>query len=137
MTNQTEQNRALVTAAMQALAGGDSRPFVEAWSEDFVWRPMVGGVWGKTFHGKQSCREELFRPLMAQYANRYTNTPDRIFADRDTVIVECRGAVTLTSGKPYNNTYCFVITMEDGKMAEVREYLDSALAEATLEPLPG
>jgi uncharacterized protein len=44
--------------------------------------------------------------------------------------------VTLKSGKTYNNRYCFVIEMADGKMREVREYLDSALAEAVLEPLP-
>lgn len=134
MTSRTEQNREIVTAAMKALSGGDSRPFVEAWTEDFVWRPMIGGVWGKTFHGKKACRAELFRPLTEQYASPYTSTPDRIFADGDTVIVECRGDVMLKSGKRYNNTYCFVIAMNDGRMTEVREYFDRVIAETVLEP---
>jgi len=136
MTTQTETNRALVTAAMEALAGGDSRPFYDLWADDVVWRPMAGGVWGKVLHGKRAARDELFVPLRRQYATTYTNTPERIFADGDFVIVEARGAVMLKSGKPYNNAYCFVIHMKDGRMTEVREYMDNALAVATLEPLP-
>lgn len=136
MTTRTEQNRALVTAAMDALAKGDSRPFYEAWADDIVWRPMTTGVWGKVHHGRKAARDALFVPLREQYATTYTNAPERIFADGDFVIVECQGAVTLKSGKPYDNTYCFVIQMKDGKMVEVREYLDSALSEAVLEPFP-
>jgi len=132
----TEQNRALVTAVMDALALGDSQPFYEAFADDVVWRPMTDGVWSRVHHGKKAARDELFRPLRAQYATPYTNTASRILADGDVVVVEARGAVTLKSGKAYNNQYCFVITLKDGKMAEVREYLDSALSEAVLEPLP-
>ncbi|MBI5940573.1 MAG: nuclear transport factor 2 family protein [Caulobacterales bacterium] len=136
MTARTEQSRALVTAAMDALAKGDSRPFYEAWADDIAWRPMTVGVWGKVHHGRKAARDALFVPLREQYATTYTNAPERIFADGDFVFVECQGAVTLKSGKPYNNTYCFVIQMKDGKMVEVREYLDSALSEAVLEPFP-
>lgn len=131
-----EQNRALVATAMDALALGDPAPFSALWTDDFVWRPMVGGVWGKAHHGRKVARDELFIPLREQYASTYTNTADAIFAVGDVVIVECHGAVTLKSGKAYNNRYCFVIEMKDGKMTEVREYLDSALAESVLEPLP-
>jgi uncharacterized protein len=129
-------NRDIVTAAMTALAAGDSRPFYDAMADECVWRAMCGGVWGHVVHGKEKSRDELFRPLHRQYAGTYTNTPSNIFADGDTVIVESRGAVTLKSGKTYNNRYCFVIEMAGGQMREVREYLDSALAESVLEPLP-
>lgn len=131
----TEQNRAIVTAVMDALATGDSQPFYEAFAEDVVWRPMTAGVWGEVHHGRKTARDRLFRPLREQYATTYTNTATRILAEGDVVVVEALGAVTLKSGKAYNNTYCFVITMKDGRMTEVREYLDSALAEAVLEPL--
>jgi uncharacterized protein (TIGR02246 family) len=129
-------NKDIVARAMAALAKGDSQPFYEAMADDCVWRPMCGGVWGKVHHGKRSSRDELFRPLHEQYAGTYTNTATNVFADGDTVIVEARGAVTLKSGGAYNNRYCFVIEMAGGQMREVREYLDSALAEAVLEPLP-
>jgi uncharacterized protein len=128
-------NRQIVTRAMQALASGDSRPFYDAMAEDCVWRPMIGGVWSQVHHGRETARDELFLPLRQQYADRYTNTPTSIFADGDHVVVEAQGAVTLKSGQRYDNRYCFVIRMREGRMAEVREYLDSALAERVLEPL--
>lgn len=130
----TQSNKQIITEAMQALAGGDTRPFYEAMADDCVWRPMNRGVWSKSHHGKAAMRDELFGPLRRQYATAYTNTPSRIVADGDVVVVEADGAVTLSSGKPYNNQYCFVIQMRDGKMVEVREYMDTALSEAVLEP---
>lgn len=133
---QNIDNKEIVANAMAALAKGDNRPFYEAMAEDVIWRPMVGGVWGDVHHGREQARDKLFAPLRKQYANTYTNTATNIFAAGDAVIVEARGAVQLKSGKAYNNRYCFVIEMADGRMKEVREYLDSALAEAVLEPLP-
>ncbi|HVI32984.1 nuclear transport factor 2 family protein [Phenylobacterium sp.] len=129
-------NKRIVTGVMEAMARGDSGPFYDAFADDLVWRPMTNGVWGKVHRGKAAARDELFLPLRRQYADRYTNTATGIFADGDHVVVEAQGAVTLKSGKRYDNRYCFVIRMKDGKMTEVREYLDSALAEAVLEPLP-
>ena len=46
----------------------------------------------------------------------------------------CRGEVITKTGKPYNNTYCFVIRMRDGKMVELTEYFDTELVTAALEP---
>lgn len=130
------ENKQIVAAAMEALAKGDMRPFYEAWADDFVWRPMaVSGPWSRVFHGKDVASEQLFKPLRAQYADRYTNMATNILAEADFVVVECRGAVTLKSGKHYGNRYCLVIQMADGKMKEVREYLDTALANEVLEPV--
>lgn len=134
---QNIENKEIVAKAMAALATGDNRPFYEAMAEDVIWRPMVGGVWGEVHHGREQARDHLFAPLRKQYASTYTNTATNIFAAGDAVIVEAQGAVTLKSGKAYNNRYCFVIEMAGGRMTEVREYLDSALAEAVLEPLKG
>lgn len=44
--------------------------------------------------------------------------------------------MTTTRGQPYNNSYCFVIRMRDGQMAELTEYFDSALVDRALEPPP-
>lgn len=38
-----------------------------------------------------------------------------------------------TAGKPYNNTYCYVIRLEGGKLRELTEYLDTALVKEALE----
>ena len=134
MTTETQRNRKRIAEAMEALAAADTNPFYALWSDDFIWRPMVGGVWSTAYQGKENVANSLFRRLRKQFDTPYTNTASNIFADGRHVVVECQGQVTLKSGKAYNNRYCFVIEMRDGRMVELREYLDSALAEAVLEP---
>jgi ketosteroid isomerase-like protein len=35
-------------------------------------------------------------------------------------------------GKPYENNYCFVIRMRNGKMVEIEEYCDTELVTSAL-----
>ena len=37
---------------------------------------------------------------------------------------------TTVDGKPYNNTYCQVITIRNGQIAAVKEYMDTALIDS-------
>ena len=127
-------NRAIVTAVMDALATGDTRPFAEAMADDFAWHMMGTTPWSGSFVGKDVVRGRLMRTLFAQFATPYTNRASRIMADGDMVVVECAGAVTTTGGKAYNNTYCYVIRMAGGQMRELTEYMDTALVSAVLEP---
>lgn len=131
--NMTENNRRVMTEAMNALSKGDSRPFVEAMDDSFAWI-MRGSAWAGEWRGKDAVRRDLLRPLLEQFETVYTNTPRRIFADGGFVIVECKGNVTTKAGKLYDNDYCFVIEMKDGKMIELTEYLDTALVDRTLSP---
>lgn len=134
----TSDNKAIVTAIMNELARGNARPFVEAMAENFTWRAMGQsrlGKWRETYAGKHSVRSELFGPLLAQFSGVFTSTASQIFADGDYVIVESQGAGTTKGGEAYNNRYCLVFRMAEGKLIEAREYLDTALADAVLEPI--
>jgi uncharacterized protein len=130
-------NKAIVTQIMRALSQGNTAPFADAMADDFTWR-MMGtetSQWSAVYAGKQSVRRDLFGQLFTQFADQYTSTPRHIFAEGQHVIVETQGAVTTKQGERYCNNYCLVIRMADGKMREVREYLDTALADARLQPL--
>ena len=48
------------------------------------------------------------------------------------MIVEARGDNVTKAGQQYNNEYCFVFRLSDGKIKEVKEYADTALVEAVL-----
>ena len=133
-TDVAARNREIITAAMDGLARGDTRLYGQTMAEDFTWRPMGSGPWGKVYVGRKSVREDLFGPLFAQYEDgSFSNTPLHIFADGDHVVVEAQGRAMLKSGKRYDQRYCYVIRMKDGKMQEVREYLDTLLSEDTLD----
>lgn len=103
-------------------------------AEDFTWHMTGSTAWSGTYMGKAEVMERVIHPLFSQFATKYTHRPKRILADGDFVVVECKGDVTTKTGKPYCNTYCYVIRMRDGKMAELTEYFDTALVSSALEP---
>ena len=130
------QNKDTMKAAFDGLAKGDTTLFVEAMSDDFSW--TIAGVatrWAGTWRGKQTVREELFAPLLAQFADQYTNVPVSFTAEEDRVVVECRGRVTTKAGARYDNQYCYVCRFDDQhRLASIVEYADTALMEAALSP---
>jgi ketosteroid isomerase-like protein len=128
------ENKQLMADIFAGLAVGDGRRFIESLAEDFCWTITGTTPWSGTYRGKAAVRTKLLQPLFAQFADRYTNALHRIVAEGDCVVVECRGKVTTKAGKPYNNTYCWVCRMVDGRLTELTEYLDTELVTTTLLP---
>ncbi|HEY7608163.1 MAG TPA: nuclear transport factor 2 family protein [Alphaproteobacteria bacterium] len=126
------ENKRLMQGIFAELAKGNGRPFIDSLADDFCWTLTGGTKWSKTYRGKKAVRDELLRPLFAQFADQYTNTADRIIAEGDLVVVECHGKVTTKAGKPYNNHYCWICRIESGKLKELTEYMDTALVERAL-----
>jgi ketosteroid isomerase-like protein len=62
-------------------------------------------------------------------------SPKRVIADGDNIAVECEGDAVTSEGKPYRNQYCFVFTLEGGKIKRVDEYFCNVLANEVLWPL--
>lgn len=125
-------NKRIVAEAFDGLSRADPTAFIDAMADDMVW--IVEGqsrVSGR-YEGKAAFQNDLVRTLFANFATDYRNIPEDIIADDDRVIVLARGEVKTVRGEDYNNSYCFVIRMRGGKIAEVREYCDTALAEARL-----
>ncbi|WP_395646545.1 nuclear transport factor 2 family protein [Terricaulis sp.] len=134
--NTPEANRAQIAAVWEAMARGDTAPFADAMADDFIWRMQGTTPWSGTYVGKADVRGRMLRTLLTQFATPYRSVAHRIHADGDFVIVEHQGDVTTKRGEAYNNCYCFVIRMRDGRMMELTEYFDSALVERRLEPPP-
>jgi len=105
--------------AFDELATGNGRAFMDRLDDDVRWTIIGSTAWSRTYTGKRTVRDELMRPLFAQFADTYTNTARRIVAEDDMVVIECRGKVTTKSGKPYNQTYCYVCRVTDGKSSRL------------------
>lgn len=58
-----------------------------------------------------------------------------ITAEGDRVAVEFEGNATLRNGAAYNNQYCMVFTMRDGKIKHINEYFCTKLADEVLYPV--
>ncbi|WP_457336775.1 nuclear transport factor 2 family protein [Rhizobacter sp. P5_C2] len=132
----TETNRQLIERIFAQLAQGNGRALVDAMDDDFCWTLAGSSAWSGTWRGKQAVREQLLAPLFAQFEGTYTNTAERVIADGEHVAVQCRGHVSTKAGQRYDNHYCFVFRVVDGRLKEVVEYLDTALVDAVLQPPP-
>lgn len=127
----TEENRRLMQQVFEELAKGNSQALVEVLADDVKWHVTGTTIFSRTYSGKVSLINDLVGPLFSQFADQYTMTADRIIADGNYVVVECRGKVTTKTGRPYNNKYCFVFRLEDGRIDEVTEYMDTQLVVTT------
>jgi uncharacterized protein len=52
-------------------------------------------------------------------------------AEGDRVAVEAKTDARFTNGKAYRNDYAFMFALRDGKITEVKEYMDTELARDT------
>lgn len=126
------ENKQILQNVFAELSKGNGKPFREIMADDFCWTITGTTKWSKTYRGKQVVLEELLQPLFAQFETQYTNTAHRFIAEDDFVVVECRGDVMTKAGVPYNNTYCYVCRLENGKLKKLTEYLDTELVAAAL-----
>lgn len=126
------ENKQLMQQIFSEMAKGNSRPLVEAMADDFRWTVTGTTPWSRTYAGKEAVLTELFTTLRSRMADRIKTIPLRFIAEDDLVVVEARGSNTTASGKPYNNTYCFVFRIAGGKLQEVTEYMDTLLVMAAL-----
>jgi ketosteroid isomerase-like protein len=125
-------NKQLMEHIFAELAQANSRPFVESMADDIRWTVMGTTPWSKTYEGKQSVLTDLLGQLRTRLADRYRATAQLILAEGDRVVVQARGQATTKSGAPYNNEYCFIYRISEGKIHEVTEYLDTELLTRAL-----
>lgn len=129
-------NKQLMEHIFAELSSGNSRPFVERLADDVRWTVMGHTRWSKTYLGKQTVLTDLLGELRGHLADRYRATAERLIAEGDHVVVQARGQATTKAGIPYNNEYCFIYRMADGKIQEVTEYLDTQLLTTALGTAP-
>jgi len=102
-----------------------------AMSDDVRWTLTGTTKYSGTMNGKQEIVNKLFKPIFAELETPGSNVIDNIIAEGDYVVVQQHGTGRRTkSGKDYNNTYCIVYKVADGKIKEITEYCDTELVTA-------
>lgn len=127
------ENKQLLENIYDEMANGNTQPFGAALAENVKWTLTGSTDWSKTYDGIEAVRNELLTPLFEKFADRYTTELVRMIAEDDLVSVEFKGKVTTKTGKPYNNSYCYIFRFVNGKIAEITEYFDTELVSKTLD----
>jgi ketosteroid isomerase-like protein len=100
-------------------------------SDDVRWTIIGTTKYSGTMNGKKEIMDRLLRPIFAELESMGSNTVDNVVAEGDYVVVQTHASGRKTkTGNPYNNTYCLVYKVADGKIREITEYCDTELITA-------
>lgn len=124
-------NKQLMQNIFAEMARGNLNPFMDAMDEDTVWTWMGTGQWSHTFEGKESVANELLASVKETLKPPYQVIPHHFIADGDFVVIEHSGKNTTPDGRPYNNKYCWACRFSEGKLRELRGYMDTELITKT------
>ena len=125
-----EKNKQIVQTFFEAGNRGEMERCIELLADDISWTDIGTTKFSGTYVGKDTLSKELLGPLFSQLKAGIYSTIENMIAEGQFVVVQSRGAAETTDGKPYNNTYCHVFELRDGKIQAVTEYLDTALTNA-------
>lgn len=121
------ENKQLIQDMFAALSKGNAEAFLGNMADDVRFTIIGTSKYSGTCNGKQELIGKVLGPLSAQLEGGITLTPDNFIAEGDHVVMQAHGKATTKTGKPYNNTYCHVFRIANGKVREVTEYLDTEL----------
>ncbi len=124
------ENKQVVLDFYAAGARGDTDGCFALLADDITWTNIGTTKFSGTYVGKQALGDNLLGPLFSQLKAGISSQIERLTAEGDIVVAQTSGTAETTEGVPYNNTYCQVITIKDGKFAAVTEYMDTALIDS-------
>jgi uncharacterized protein len=126
----TADNKQLMQHIFTEMAKGNFEPFLGHMAEDIRWTVIGTTKLSRTLTGKQEVLDQLLTPFTTQLDGPIRVTAHNFIAEGDYVVVEGHGQAMTKTGKPYNNTYCFVFRLANGKVQELTEYLDTEVITA-------
>lgn len=107
--------------------GDDYDPFLKEVADDVRWTVIGTTPLSGTFEGKQAFLDGALLPIHDRLTGPIKATAVNVFCDGDHVILQWRGESSSRSGRPYQQTYCWVMRVADGLVVEVTAYLDTEL----------
>ena len=128
-----EENKNVVKSFYEAGNRGDMDTCFGLIADDITWTSIGSTVFSGTFTGKDQLMQQLLGPLFGNLKAGISSTLKNLIAEGDVVVAETSGIAETTDGKPYNNSYCQIMTIRDGQIVKVTEYADTALINSTFE----
>jgi len=125
-----------VVDAWKTFASRDAQRIGDVFTEDAQWIAPENNATAIALGGtnRLAGRERIAHFLAVEFHKLFVSdvTVDfrGLFCEGHTVILEERMTATMAHGRPYRNDYCFFFELrEDGRIAKVREYMDTRLGQ--------
>jgi hypothetical protein len=129
----SETNQAVVLRFIEAMGAGDTEKAAACLAPDAFTQAMGYGKFAGIRH--YATIAGTIGALKVLLPTGLRPEVKSVTAAENTVVVEWEGNSTTTTGQAYNNQYCMVFTLRDGKIQQVNEYFCTKLADEVLWPL--
>jgi ketosteroid isomerase-like protein len=126
-TDVTEANRRTIREAFDAWQAG-AAGIADVFAPDMVWRIEGHSLASREYPSRQAFVDEVLAPFAARFAEGQPFRPVRIrsvHADGDAVVVVWDGRGVANDGRPYANSYAWIMRMRDGKVVDGTAFYDT------------
>ena len=129
----TTKNKEIVRRFYQAGNSGNMDACFDLISDDIKWVNIGSTSLSGTFRGKEELMEKLLGPLFGRLKAGIFTRINQLIAEGEYVVAQTSGTAETLDGRPYNNTYCWIIRLRNGKFVEVTEFADTELITSALD----
>ncbi|HYP28825.1 MAG TPA: nuclear transport factor 2 family protein [Blastocatellia bacterium] len=127
-----EQNKKIASEFFALFSASDVAGALDLMTDDATWwiagKPEQMPVAGA--HSKEQIAR-LLHNMVGQLPNGLKMTVKGVIAEGDKVALEAESYGELRNGRIYNQQYHFVLTLRDGRISAIKEYLDTQHVFAT------
>jgi len=120
----------VVLGLLEAMSAGNMSAVSGALADSATWWVAGSFPLSGTMTKAKFC--ELFGNVGASTENGLRLTPKGITAEGDRVAVEAESYAKLKNGRTYQNQYHMLFVVRDGKVQQVKEYMDTMHANQVL-----
>ncbi len=127
MGQSSTQSEAVVRRFFELLNAEDLEGVRALLTEDGAWLPQARDMPGAgEYRGRNVIVDEFLTPIRGLFApGSPRNRILSMASNGPLVLVETHGTGHLKDGRPYDNRYAWAFEVRGGKVAMIREYLDS------------
>jgi ketosteroid isomerase-like protein len=121
----------IVKNAWKTFGTRDAAQIEAVFTEDAQWFAPPGNATGLALGYTEFVLDRttivrfLSRELHTLFVNDVQSTPKSLVAEGAVAVLETHFEGTLANGNRYDNDYCFVIEVKDGRIHRMREYMDT------------
>jgi ketosteroid isomerase-like protein len=135
-TDLATEPKEVVRRYLDALLAGDLEAIRDSFAAEATWTIYgdlpIAGPW----HGRDEIVDGFLAKAVGDLFEPGTQTFDfpTLIGEGETVALEWRVRAKTPAGADYDNSYCGIFVVREGRIAEIREYLDSGYAARVLFP---
>lgn len=132
LTTQEQGNAEAVRQAFALGVGGDEHTFYSILAEDVQWT-VARAVEPRTYTSRSPFLQEGAGPIQTRLTGPIQANVRQLIAEGDVVVAIWDGTATARDGRPYVNSYAWVMTMRDQRVVRVTAFLDLVILNELLQ----